>query len=52
MMMAVASDLPELETAAVRDARTRCSSTASGEPLGSLTGNQNRILVARARSRR
>jgi penicillin-binding protein 1A len=42
MMMAVASDLPELEEPS---ARNSVLVDRRGEPLGRLTGNQRRILV-------
>jgi len=42
MMMAVASDLPELEEPS---ARNSVIVDRRGEPLGRLTGNQKRILV-------
>jgi penicillin-binding protein 1A len=42
MMMAVASDLPELEEPSARNSQIV---DRRGEPLGRLTGNQRRILV-------
>ena len=49
MMMAVASDLPELEEPS---APNSVIVDRRGERLGRLTGNQNRILSRRTRSRR
>ena len=45
MMMAVASDLPGLEALAV-PAKNSVLQDREGRPLGTLTGSQNRILLA------
>ena len=46
MMMAVASDLPDLENRKeYQDARNSVLTDSQGQPLGVLTNNQSRVLV-------